>query len=86
MGYGASLRLGWTILLLWGCRRPHERRAVAVFTVVVISDLIVAELWALHASVLAAGRMVPTWALQAALLALFAAAFYAGRSRGSVAA
>ena len=30
MGYGASLMLGWTLLLLWAYRRPVERRVVRV--------------------------------------------------------
>jgi len=86
MGYGAALMLGWTILLLWAYRRPRERRAIAAFTAVVIVGLIVAELFAVRAGVLAAGRMAPTWALQAVLLVLFSSAFYSGRSRDSVAA
>ena len=86
MGYGASLMFGWTIMLLWAYRRPVERRAVAAFTVVVIAGLIVAELGAVRAGVLAVGRMVPTWVLQAVLLTLFVAAFTLRRPRGSVAA
>src|SRR5262249_18649915 len=35
MGYGASLMLGWTLLLLWARARPLERRFVAALTVVV---------------------------------------------------
>ena len=86
MGYGASLMFGWTILLLWAFRRPAERRAVAAFTAVVIGGLIVAELGAVRAGVVAVGRMVPTWVLQAVLVTLFVAAFILGRPRGSVAA
>jgi hypothetical protein len=78
--------LGWTLLLLWAYRRPLERRAVAAFTTVVIAGVIVAETWAVRAGVLAAVRMAPTFVLQSVLLGLFAAAFYAGRARGSVAA
>lgn len=86
MGSGASLMLGWTILLLWAYRRPLERRAIAAFTAVVIAGFIVTEIWAVQAGVLAADRMVPTFVLQSVLLGLFAAAFYSGRARGPVAA
>ena len=86
MGYGASLMFGWTILLLWAFRRPVERHAVAAFTAVVIAGLIVAELGAVRAGVLAVGQMVPTWVLQTGLLTLFVAAFLVGRPRDSVAA
>ena len=86
MGYGASLMLGWTMLLLWAYRRPLERRAVAALTAVVITGLIAAEVWAVQAGIVTASRMVPTWALQAVLLGLFVAAFHSGRSGESVAA
>src|SRR5574342_833166 len=60
MGYGASLMLGWTLLLLWAYRRPRERRAVAAFTMVVIVGLIVAEVCAVQADIVTAGRLAPT--------------------------
>ncbi len=71
MGYGAALMLGWTILLIWAYRRPRERRAIAAFTAVVIAGLIVVEVFAVHGDILTAGRMAPTWALQAGLPVLF---------------
>jgi hypothetical protein len=86
MGSGASLMLGWTILLVWAYQRPIERRAIAAFTMVVIVGLILAEIWAVRTGVLAAGRMAPTFALQSVLLGLFGAAFYSGRAERSVAA
>ena len=76
MGYGASLMLGWTGLLLWAYRRPVERRFVAALTMLVISGLVITEVVAVHSSVLEAKRMVPTWCLQAFLLVLFARAYY----------
>ena len=86
MGYGASLMLGWTLLLLWAYRRPVERRVVAALTAVVIVGLVSAEICAVRSGVLTIGRMVPTWALQALLVALFGAAFYSGRAQHPVAA
>jgi hypothetical protein len=76
MGYGASLMLGWTGLLLWACRRPLERRFVAALTVLVIYGLVVTELVAVFSGDLEAWRMVPTWCLQALLLSLFASAYH----------
>jgi hypothetical protein len=76
MGYAASLMLGWTLLLLWAYRRPLERRFVAALTVVVIYGLVAAEVIAVLAGDIAAWRMLPTWALQAMLLALFASAYH----------
>ena len=85
MGYGASLMLGWTILLLWAHRRPLERRFVAAATLVVIAGLILTEAAAVYAGGLETWRMVPTWGLQAILLLLFSGAFHYRRIRAWVA-
>jgi hypothetical protein len=76
MGYGASLMLGWTGLLLWAYRRPLERRFVAALTVFVIYGLILTEALAVLGGQVAMWRMIPTWGLQAVLLALFASAYH----------
>jgi hypothetical protein len=76
MGYGASLMLGWTALLLWAARRPLERRFVAALTVLVIYGLALTELAAVRAGALEWWRMVPTWCLQLVLLCWFAGAFH----------
>ena len=75
MVYGASLMLGWTLLLLWAYRLPLERRFVAAPIVLVIFGLVLTEVVAVHSSVVEAWRMVPTWCLQALLLVLFAGAY-----------
>lgn len=71
MGYGASLMLGWTALLLWAWRRPVERRFVAPLTILVILGFVVTEVIAVGAGLLPLWRMIPSWALQAALAGLF---------------
>jgi len=81
MGYGASLMLGWTALLLWAYQRPLERQVIAALTVLVIYGLVATEIVAVLSGALAAWRMVPTWLLQACLLALFAGGFHYPRLR-----
>ena len=76
MGYGASLMLGWTALLVWAYQRPLERRVVAALTVLVIYGLVATEIVAVWNGHLAMWRMIPTWILQATLLALFAGGFH----------
>lgn len=76
MGYAASLMLAWTVLLLWAYRRPVERRGVAALTVLVIYGLVLTEIAAVLSGSLETWRMVPTWCLQAVLLALFAGAYH----------
>lgn len=75
-GYAASLMLGWTALLAWAYRRPLERAFVAPLTLLVVYGLVASEIAAVAAGALAASRMAPTWCLQAALAALFAAAYH----------
>jgi hypothetical protein len=76
MGYGASLMLGWTALLVWAYRRPRERRGVAALTVLVIYGLVLTEIAAVASGTLPASRLVGTWCLQGVLLALFASAYH----------
>jgi hypothetical protein len=76
MGYGASLMLGWTVLLLWAYRRPLERRFVGALTVLVIYGLVLTEAAAVWSGTLAPWRMIPTWCLQGVLLVLFAGSFH----------
>jgi len=45
MGWGASLMLGWTVLLLWGLIKPVERRVILLFTIIpVVLGLAITEL------------------------------------------
>jgi hypothetical protein len=76
MGYAASLMLAWTGLLIWAWRRPVERAFVAPLTVLVIYGLVATEIASVASGHMPAWRMAPTWALQAALLALFAGAYH----------
>ena len=76
IGYGATLMLGWTFLLVWAYRRPLERSFVAALTVLVIYGLVATEIAAVYSGAIAVERMIPTWILQAGLLALFAGAYH----------
>ena len=80
----ASLMLGWTILLFWAYKRPIERRFVAVLTMLVIGGLLLTEVIAVRSGTLEAWRMIPTWCLQALLIALFARALHHYRSVRSI--
>jgi hypothetical protein len=68
--------LGWTALLVWAYQRPLERRGVAALTVLVIYGLVATEVVAVATGHMDLRRMIPTWILQAALLALFAGAYH----------
>jgi hypothetical protein len=76
MGYGASLMAAWTLLLVWAYQRPLERSFVAALTVFIIYGLVATEVAAVLGGHVAPWRMIPTWILQAGLLALFAAGYH----------
>jgi len=76
MGYGASLMAAWTVLLLWAYRRPLERSFIAALTVFVIYGLVATEVLAVVAGYVPTSRMIPTWFLQASLLALFGGGYH----------
>jgi uncharacterized membrane protein len=76
MGYGASLMLGWTLLLVWAYQSPLERRVVALLTLIVISGLVITEIVVVARGDLNPVRMLPTWVLQALLVGLFGKAYF----------
>ena len=77
MGMGASLMLGWTVLLLWADRKPVERKGVLLITVVpVILGMALNEIWGVRAQFIAQGAMIPVWGLQAGLAGLFTFSYF----------
>jgi predicted CoA-binding protein len=84
MGLGASLMLGWTLLLLWADRKPMERRGVLPITVVVIAGLAWAGGRAVSAGLIPRPQMIASCVLQALLAVLFLYSYFrAGRARAS---
>jgi hypothetical protein len=81
MGYGASLMLGWTALLIWAYQKPLERKVVAALTVLVIYSLVLTEIVAVLLGHLAVWRMLPTWFLQTVLLGLYAGGLHYSKLR-----
>jgi hypothetical protein len=80
MGMGASLMVGWTVLLLWADRAPLQRKGVLVITVVpVILGLVANEVVALRHGFIPLGALAPVWALQVLLSAAFMATYVYAR-------
>lgn len=80
MRLGASLMLGWTVLLLWADRRPVERRGVLLLTVFVIFGLASAGVYAVTSGLIPLPRMIPAWVVQALLVALFSYSYFRSRA------
>ena len=81
MGYGASLMLGWTLLLGWAWLRPLDRSFVALLTLIVIAGLAATEVRAVVLGDLRFALAAPTWVLQGILAALFAIGYHGWLSR-----
>ncbi len=71
MGCGASLMLGWTILLIWAHNKPIERRFVALLTTIVIAGLMITEITLILADAIDLTKFIPTLVIQIVLAYLF---------------
>jgi predicted CoA-binding protein len=76
MRLGASLMLGWTVLLLWADRKPLERRGVLPITVFVIAGLAWAGGYAVGAGLIPLPNMIPSWGFQVFLVVLFLYSYF----------
>jgi hypothetical protein len=71
MGLGASLMLGWTILLIWVLQKPMERRGVLIITLVpVILGILISNIYAVVAGIIPIGNMIPLF-IQLAIVSTF---------------
>ena len=81
LGLGASLMLGWTILLIWADRKPLERKGVLILTAFpVVSGLLLAEFYAVISGIISFERMLPTGIFLVGLITLFSFSYYNAKS------
>jgi hypothetical protein len=81
MGMGASLMLGWSVLLIWADRKPMERMGVLPLTVFpVIVGIAANELWGVLVGFAPVRVVLPIWALQLGLSILFIWSYWRARS------
>ncbi len=74
---GASLMLGWTVLLIWADRKPLERKGIILITVIpVVTGMVLAGIFAVSVGMVKVGSMIPTWILQTILLILFSYSYF----------
>ena len=71
MNVGASLMLGWTLLLFWAAWRPIERAGVLLLTAIVVSGLMLSGASAVSSGLVLLRNMLPVFALQLCVLSLF---------------
>ena len=72
MMVGASLMLGWTVLLIWADRKPVERKGIILITIIpVVIGMILAGVYAVRVDLIHWQNMLPTWIIQSLLLIVF---------------
>ena len=77
MMIGASLMLGWTVLLIWADRKPLERKGIILITVIpVVIGMVLAGIFAASVGMVRVESMIPTWILQTILLILFSYSYF----------
>jgi lipopolysaccharide assembly outer membrane protein LptD (OstA) len=65
MGVGASLMIGWTILLLWADRKPVKRKDILLLTLFpVVTGLILSGTYAVSSNFVSLEKMLPTFVFQ----------------------
>jgi hypothetical protein len=74
-GMGASLMLGWTLLLLWAYRKPLERRFVALLTIIVVIGIVITEIVGICQGYAEVTKMVPSLIIQPVWMAVFGYGF-----------
>lgn len=76
LGMGATLMLGWTVLLLWGSLKPVERNGILIITIFpVITGIVVAQIYAVSSGYIEMNRMIPLWIHLALISSFFLFAF-----------
>jgi hypothetical protein len=75
MGMGASLMLAWTILLVWACRKPLERRYIALFTMIIVAGFVLSEVIQVSLGYTTFLSILFSLIMQAAILILYGYSF-----------
>ncbi|NJD54242.1 MAG: hypothetical protein FIB07_15420 [Candidatus Methanoperedens sp.] len=73
---GASLMLGWTLLLVWGSFKPIERKGILLLTVFpVLTGLLVSSILVLNSGFIETEFMLPLWIFYAIIIPLYIYAY-----------
>jgi hypothetical protein len=80
---GASLMLGWTLLLLWASFKPIERRGVLLLTVFpVLFGLFVSSILAVVSGFIKVEFMLPLWIFYILIIPAYIIAYIIGGRAG----
>ncbi len=81
MGLAAALMFGWTLLLVWGNRKPMERKGVLLLTIFpVITGLITTGIWAYASGIFTLQKTTPMVILGLAIALLMGFSYLKARN------
>ncbi|HEY9204442.1 MAG TPA: hypothetical protein VIO58_00860 [Candidatus Methanoperedens sp.] len=73
---GASLMLGWALLLLWGSFKPIERKGILLLTVFpVLTGLLISSISVVISGYIGTTFMLPLWIFYAIIIPLYIYAY-----------
>jgi hypothetical protein len=79
---GASLMLGWTILLIWADRKPLERKGVLIITVFpVVMGIAFSGIYLAVSGVVNLYSLIPTLIIQVFITVLFLFSYFFARAK-----
>ena len=74
-GMGAPLMFGWTVLLLWADRKPVERKAVLLITLIPLVGNALNQVLGVVNGFNSLSAAIPQWIMQACLITLFSLSY-----------
>jgi len=75
-GMGAPLMFGWTVILIWADRKPVERKAVLLITLIPIVGNLVNQVLNVTSGFVTLSGAIPQWIMQVLLMALYAYSYW----------
>jgi len=79
---GASLMLGWTILLIWADRKPLERKGVLLITVFpVVIGIALSGIYLIASGMVSIYSLIPTLAIEVCITILFLFSYFFARAQ-----
>ncbi len=79
MGLAAAIAFSWAFILIWGDRKPVERKGVLLPTILVITLLQIPGIYAVYSNVFPIGRILPTLISGVILITLLSFSYYNAR-------
>lgn len=75
-GMGAPLMLGWTALLIWADRKPVERKAILLITLIPIIGNAINQILSVLSGAIEISVAIPQWILQFLLILMFGVSYW----------